>query len=108
MRPTTWALTSSMAPSSVGESNGPDAASLGGVLGDRLLDQAQGLVRRRPGVHRRRGRPTPPRLVLEAHRPGRMGRQEADQAVARPVLRAYAGSGEVIHSFARFQRTSER
>src|SRR5262249_39460144 len=52
--------------------------------------------------------PTPPRLVLEAHRPGRMGRQEADQAVARPVLRAYAGSGEVIHSFARFQRTSER
>src|SRR5262249_23492154 len=94
---------------------GADEQTVGGqrfgvgiVLGDGLFDQTQGLLVGRPSRHLRMSRATPPSLIFEAQRPTRMRLQQTDQTVARPFFRAYAGSGEVIHSLARFQRTPKR
>jgi hypothetical protein len=81
---------------------------VGIILRDRLFDQSQGLVRLSPG---RQGWPRqarPPGLVLEAEGPGRVGRRQVDQAVARALFRAYAGSGLVSQRLARFQPTPRR
>jgi len=53
-----------------------------------LLDEVQGLVRRGPGRQRGLRQATPPRLSFKAHRPLRMTRGYADQAVAGFFLRA--------------------
>ncbi len=81
---------------------------IGIVLGERLLDQAQGLVVRRPRQELREREPTPPGLVLEAQRPVGMTDQETDQAIASPFFRAYSGAGLVIQFLARLQPTSSR
>src|SRR5215210_5839137 len=78
------------------------------ILRDRLLDQPQPVVLLDPGSEAGPGQPTPPDLVLEPQGPGRVGRGQADQAVARAFFRAYSGSGLVIHCFARRQRTPRR
>src|SRR5437763_12694416 len=52
--------------------------------------------------------PAPPDLVLEPQHPVGVPLGQADQAVARPFLRRYAGSGLVIQSLARLQPTPSR
>src|SRR5215210_8847610 len=81
---------------------------VGVVLGDRLLDQPQRPVPVRPGVQGGGRQAAPPDLVLEAEEPVGVGRRPADQAVARPFFRSYAGSGLVIQRLARSQRTPSR
>src|ERR687886_214167 len=49
-----------------------------------------------------------PHLVFEANRPLGMGAGQTNQAVAGALFRAYAGSGLVIQSLARCQRTPRR
>src|SRR5918995_692051 len=79
------------------------------VIGrDRLFDQVQGLIGLGPTLEGRARQATPPHLVLEPQGPVRVGGCQADQAVARAFFRAYSGSGLVIHSLARFQRTPSR
>src|SRR4051812_41072508 len=60
---------------------------------------ASASARHRP----RRATPTPPDLVLEPEDPVGVSLGQADQPVARPFFRRYAGSGLVIHRLARFQ-----
>jgi len=81
---------------------------IGIAMSDRLLDQAQWLIRLRPTRQMRSRDPTPPDLVCEAERPVGMRHCQADQAIASPFFRRYAGSGEVIHPFARCQRMPNR
>jgi hypothetical protein len=69
--------------------------------GDGLLDEAQGLLGRRPGMQHGLGHATPPRLILKAQHPLRMTGSQANQAGAGFFLRAYAGSGLVIQPLAR-------
>jgi hypothetical protein len=56
-----------------------------------------------PGMQLGPRQSTPPDLVLEAEHPVGVPLGQADQAVARPFFRRYAGSGLVIHRLARFQ-----
>src|SRR4051794_7549996 len=56
-----------------------------------------------PGVQLGPRQPTPPDLVLEPEDPVGVPLGQADQPVARPFFRRYAGSGLVIHRLARFQ-----
>src|SRR5215212_5055737 len=78
------------------------------VLRDRLFDQPRSGILLDPGAEAGSGQTTPPDLIPDAQGPGRMARSQADQAVARTFLRAYSGSGLVIHPLARFQRTPRR
>src|SRR5215207_4637143 len=80
----------------------------GVVLGDRPLDEARGLALLGPGVERGQGHPAPPALLQEAHRPLGVGSGDFHQSVAPPFFLSYKGSGEVIHRFARLQRTPSR
>ncbi len=81
---------------------------VGIVTRDRLFDQMQRPVVVLPGVQGGVGQPTPPNLVREAEQPVRVLLGQPDQAVAPSFLRAYSGSGLVIHSLARRQRTPMR
>ena len=59
---------------------------VGIILRDRLFDQPQGLARLSPGVQGRPCQAAPPRLVLKAEGPVRVGGRPADQAVAAPFF----------------------
>src|SRR5215213_8801852 len=83
---------------------------LGVVLCDRPLDEARGLALLGPGVERGQGHPAPPALVQEAHRPLGVGSGHFHQSVASEAsfFSFVQGVGEVIHRFARIQRTTSR
>src|SRR3954470_1923889 len=68
---------------------------LGVVLGDRPLDEARGLALLAPGVQGGQGHPAPPALVLEAHRPLRIGSGELHQSVAPPFFVRRGGRGRL-------------
>ena len=53
------------------------------IRGNHLFDQPQLVVCLDPGLQAGSGQSTPPDLVLEAQDPGRVGRGQTDQAVAR-------------------------
>src|SRR5215510_152430 len=76
--------------------------------GFNLLNQAQGLFLLCPGIQLGLLKTTPPRFIFKAQHPVRMSQRQADQPVACVFLRAYAGSGLVIQSLARCQRTPSR
>src|SRR5918999_1446907 len=78
------------------------------IFGNRLLYQMPGMTGIGPGVYLGAGQPAKPALILEAQNPSRVGSRQADQPVSGPFFRAYAGSGLVIHSLARCQRTPKR
>src|SRR5215208_2428702 len=75
------------------------------VLRPRFGVQPQRLA---PSVHRWLRQAAPPDLVGIAHDPVGVSSRQADQAVTPVFLRAYCGSGLVIHVFARRQPTSSR
>src|SRR5829696_6907092 len=81
---------------------------LGVVLGDRPLEEAQRLPFLGPAVQGGKRHPAPPALVLEAHRPLRIGPGDLHQPVAPPFFLSYRGSGEVIHRLARVHLTERR
>src|SRR5215217_8632906 len=85
-----------------------DGLRLGIVFGDRLLEEAKGLSFFRPATQNRQSQPAPPALITEAHRPIRIGLSYSHQSVAPSFFLSYRGSGEVIHRFARCQRTPSR
>src|SRR5450759_1047375 len=90
------------------EAIGREGFRVGIVFGDRLLDQAQRLLRLGPGGEGRLGHSAPPGLVLEAQHPFWMHRRQSLQSVASTFFRAYSGSGLVIHCLARRQRMPSR
>lgn len=61
-----------------------------------------------PTVHRRLSKTTPPDFISISQNPLRVLFGQSDQAVPRLFLRAYAGSGLVIQSRARFQLIPRR
>src|SRR5829696_2218175 len=69
-----------------------------------------GLALLGPGVERGQGHPAPPALVQEAHRPLGVGSGHFHQSVASEAsfFSFVQGVGEVIHRFARIQRTTSR
>src|SRR3972149_771024 len=79
-----------------------------GGRGFDLLNQAQWLFRLCPGVQLRLLKATPPGLVFKTQQPLLMRECQAHQPVTRVFLRPYAGSGLVIQSLARCQRTPKR
>jgi hypothetical protein len=50
----------------------------------------------------------PPHLIHKTQRPVRVVESATDQAVSGPFLRAYGGSGLLIHCLARVQLTPKR
>src|SRR5215212_1775073 len=78
---------------------------IGIVFGWHFLEEAHRSSRFGPRVHTRSLEATPPRLILEAQGPLRARKGEPDQPISSPFFLSYSGSGELIHRFARCQRT---
>src|SRR5215204_1516144 len=82
-----------------------DGLRVGIILGDRLLNEAQGLSLLGEATQGGQGQPTPPALVFEAHCPLRIRLGYLHQSIAPSFFLSYRGSGEVIQRLARCQRT---
>src|SRR5918998_2111992 len=86
-----------------------DGFRLGIVLGDRPLDEAEGLALLGPTVEGGQRHPAPPAFVAESDGPlGIRRSRDFHQPVAPPFFLSYKGSGEVIHRLARIHRTPSK
>ncbi len=74
----------------------------------RLFNQPPLRMLVRPGAQGRLCHAAPPHFVLETQCIVRVLCDEGHQSIAGVFFRPYAGSGLVIHCFARFQRTPSR